>query len=402
MNIEIPDKLIPLFQTDKRFIVIYGGRGSAKSWTVADFLLLKGMQKKRRILSTREVQNSIRDSVHKLYSDKIEQHKLNFFYTVQKDRILGKNGTEFIFKGLYHNEQDIKSTEGIDYCWVEESHSVSRKSLETLTPTIRKDNSQIIFTYNPTNADDPVHVDYTLIDRQDTLKININYSDNPWFPAVLKNEMEYDRGNDPDKYAHKWLGQCVVHSDAQVFYGKWRIEDFETEEQQFYYGADWGFSQDPSCLIRCFIKDNILFIDQEVFGYGVDIDKLPALFKNISGADKNRITADSSRPETISYIRQNGFDKIKRSIKPKNSIIDGISHIRSYSNIIINPRCKNMIDEFRLYCYKVDRLTGLPTNVPEDKHNHGIDALRYALEDIMMMRHNKIKPSAVSAGAMGF
>jgi phage terminase large subunit len=360
------------------------------------------MEKKRRILSTREVQNSIRDSVHKLYSDKIEQRKLNWFYTIQKDRIYGKNGTEFIFKGLYHNEQDIKSTEGINYCWVEEAHSVSRKSLEVLTPTVRAENSQIIFTYNPTNIDDPVHVDYTLADRQDTLKININYSDNKWFPDVLKAEMEYDRGNDPDKYAHKWLGQCVVHSDAQVFYGKWRIEDFETGEQIFYFGADWGFSQDPSCLIRCFIKDNILFIDQEVFGYGVDIDKLPALFKNISGADKNRITADSSRPETISYIRQNGFDKIKRSIKPKNSIIDGISHIRSYSNIIINPRCKNMIDEFRLYCYKVDRLTGLPTNVPEDKHNHGIDALRYALEDIMMMRHNKIKPSAVSAGAMGF
>ena len=387
MDIEIPEKLTELFTTEKRYIVLYGGRGSAKSWTVADFLLAKGREKKRRILCAREVQNSIRDSVHKLLSDKIEQHKMNNFYEITKDRITGKNGTEFIFKGLFRNDQDIKSTEGIDLCWIEEAHSVSRKSLETLTPTIRKEKSQIIFTYNPTNEDDPVHVDYTLANRDDVLKIEINYSDNPWFPDVLKSEMEYDRGNDPDKYAHKWLGKCVMHSDAQIYYGKWKIEDFETpKDSQFYFGADWGFSQDPSCLVRCFIKDRILYIDWEAVGYGTDIDKLPELFANVPLSKQNYIIADSSRPETINYLKQNGYQKIKKSKKGDGSIEEGISHIRSFEKILVHPRCKNMIDEFRLYCYKVDRLTGLPTNKPEDRNNHMQDALRYALEDIMRNR----------------
>ncbi|MDD4689059.1 MAG: PBSX family phage terminase large subunit [Eubacteriales bacterium] len=392
MNLEIPEKLIPLFQTDKRYIDIYGGRGSAKSWTVADFLLAKGKERKRRILCSREIQNSIRDSVHKLLSDKILNHKLDYFYNIQKDRIIGKNETEFIFKGLHHNEQDIKSTEGIDIAWVEEAHSVSRKSLETLTPTIRNDNSQIIFTYNPTNMDDPIHVDYTLTERNDTLKININYNDNPWFPQVLKAEMEYDRGNDPDKYAHKWLGQCIQHSDAQIYYGKWKIEDFEAPEGiQFYYGADFGFSQDPSCLLRCYIKNNCLYIDYEVVGYGTDIDKLPELFSHVPLAKVNYITADSSRPETINYLRRNGYPKIKSSVKGTGSIEEGISHIRSFEKIVIHSRCKNVIDEMRLYCYKVDRLTGLATTVPDDKHNHLQDSLRYALEDIMRNKQgNKI------------
>jgi phage terminase large subunit len=388
INIQVPKKLLSLFTTDKRYIVIRGGRGSAKSWTVADFLLLKGMENKKRILNTREIQNSIRDSVHKLLSDKINERGLNNFYTVKNDSIIGRNGTEFIFRGLLRNINDVKSMEGIDYCWVEEAQSVSRPSLEVLTPTIRKEGSQIIFTYNPTNDIDPVHADYTLKDRDDCLKIEINYNDNPWFPEVLKKEMEYDRGNDPDKYAHKWLGQCVRAHDAQIFYGKWKIEEFETPEgMQFYYGADWGFSQDPSCAVRNFIKDECLYIDYEVWGYGVDIDKLPELFSKIPGMKENYSTADSARPETISYMQRNGFFRMKGAQKGAGSIEDGIAHLRGYKQIIIHPRCKNIIDEFRLYCYKIDKLTGLPTNIPEDKHNHGIDSIRYSLEDIM--RHNK-------------
>jgi phage terminase large subunit len=220
----------------------------------------------------------------------------------------------------------------------------------------------------------------------------MNYTDNPWFPDVLVAEMEYDRGNDPDKYAHKWLGKCVMHSDAQVFYGKWSIEDFEApEKSQFYYGADFGFSQDPSALVRAYIKDLCLYIDHEAIGYGVDIDKLPELFSRVPGAAANYITADSSRPETISYLKRNGYPKTKGSIKGKGSVEEGIAHMRGYKQIIVHPRCKNVIDEMRLYCYKVDRLTGLPTSEPEDKHNHCIDALRYGLEDIMKHKQgNKI------------
>lgn len=384
LEIQVPNKLIPIFSSDKRFICLYGGRGSAKSHTTATKLLLDGMKSDQRILCTREIQTSIRDSVHKLISDKIRESEIFYsFYTIKQDSIVSKkNRSEFIFKGLYRDQGAIKSTEGIDICWVEEAQNVSRKSLDLLIPTIRNEGSQIIFTYNPTNKDDPVHTDYTLTDRDDVLRINVNYYDNPFFPDVLRQEMEWCRKTDVDKYNHVWLGHPVQHSEAQIFYGKWSIDSFETPENAvFYFGLDFGFSQDPTALVRCWVKDNDLYIDYEVGGIGVDIDKTPDLMRQVPGSDRWDIIADSSRPETISYLSQRGF-RVVGAKKGKGSVEDGISKIRSFNKVIIHPRCKNTIDEFRLYCYKIDKLTDRPTPIPEDKHNHYIDALRYALENV--------------------
>ena len=391
MNIETPEKLIDLYTTDKRFVAIRGGRGSGKSWAVADFLLAKGVERTKRVLCCREIQNSIKDSVHRLLSDRIKYHGLEAFYEVTDKTIRGINGTDFIFKGLFRNENDIKSTEGIDYCWIEEAHSVSRKSLEVLTPTIRKANSQIIFTYNPTNNDDPVHADYTLAERDDTLKIECLYYDNPWFPDVLNEEMEYDRATNPDKYAHKWLGQCVVHSDAQVFFGKWKIQEFDSDFPHYYLGADWGFAKDPTTLIRCAIRDKMLWIDHEAYAIGCEITQTPNLFKEIPDSYKYEIIADNARPETISHMRNAGF-KIKGAAKGKGSVEDGIEHIKGFESVIIHPRCRHAIDEFRLYQYKTDPLTGKITNKLSDKDNHIIDALRYALEDVMRYASGAYRP----------
>ena len=345
------------------------------------------MKNKVRILCTREIQRTIRDSVHKLFADRINELQLSNFYTIKNDSIIGANGTEFIFKGLWNNELDIKGTEGIDYCWIEEAQAISKKSLDTLIPTIRNENSEIIFTYNPTNEDDPVHVQFNKTKRADTLKIECNYSDNPFFPEVLRQEMLYDKSTDLDKYFHIWEGKCLKHSQAQVFYNKWAIENFETPtDAMFYFGADWGFSKDPSTLIRCFIKDKRLYIDYEFYGVGIEIDKLPEYFKQVPDSAKYPITADSARPETISYIRRNGFPLIKSSIKGKGSVEDGIEFLKGFEKIIIHPGCKHTIDEFRLYSFKIDKMTGNITNKLEDKDNHCIDSARYALEDLM--RHN--------------
>ena len=389
LKLQIPNKFLPLFTTDKRYIDLYGGRGSGKSHVIATFLIIKALKEKTRILCAREIQNSIKDSVHKLLADKIDELKLDKYFTVKHDSIVCMNGSEFIFKGLLRNPQEVKSLEGADYCWIEEAMAVSRKSLEILTPTIRKPGSQIIFTYNPTNEDDPVHADYTLIDRDDTLKIESNYDDNPFFPEVLRAEMEYTKRTDFDKYLHIWKGQCVKHSQAQVFYGKWQVEDFEHGDEFLYFGADWGFSNDPTALVRCFIRDNNLYIDYEAWGIGIDIDKTPAMFSQIPDSDKYPITADSARPETISYMQQHGFHKMKRSIKGKGSVEDGIAHLRGYEKIIIHSRCKKTIDEFRHYCYKTDNKTGQISSVLEDQFNHVIDALRYSLEDVMKHRTMK-------------
>lgn len=217
MNIEVPEKLIPLYTTDKRFIVIGGGRGGAKSHGVGDFLLVQSHARKSRFLCCREVQNSIRDSVWQLLVEKIHRYEWERLFDItDKSIVHKKTRSDFIFKGMYGNAQDIKSTEGIQYAWVEEAQSVSRKSLDILTPTVRNPGSQIIFTYNPTLEDDPVHMDYMLAERDDTLKIQINWRDNPWFPDVLRSDMEYDKKISMSKYLHVWEGHCEIFSDEMV------------------------------------------------------------------------------------------------------------------------------------------------------------------------------------------
>ncbi len=382
LKLAIPPKLIPLHQTKKRYVNIEGGRGSGKSWTIADFLLIKGYETKQRILCTREIQNSIRDSVHKLLSDRIEALGLGPFYKITDKAIKGLNGTEFLFKGLRHNPQDIKSTEGVTKCWVEESQSVSRASLNVLTPTIRDEGSQIYFSYNRQTDDDPVHTDFVESGREDVLHININYDSNPYFPDVLRAEMEWDLKTDPDKFQHIWMGLPLAHSEAQIFYGKWKVDDFDTHENvNFYYGADWGFSRDPSTLVRCYGHEKKLYIDYEAYQIGCETTELPELWRTVPGSDFYTTIADNARPEHISYMKGQGFN-VRKSVKGPGSIIEGIKRLRGFEEIIIHSRCVHTIDEFKTYCYKIDRLTGDIGNVPEDKNNHLIDALRYATESI--------------------
>ena len=184
---------------------------------MATFLILKSLEKKCRILCTREIQLSIKDSVWKLLNEKIcENGWESLFKLTERSVVCIKTGSEFIFKGLHGNGQDIKSTEGIDYAWVEEAQSVSRNSLEILIPTIRREGSQIIFTYNPLFEEDPVHADYNLTDRDDVLKIEMNWRDNPWFPDVLKQDLEYDKRTNENKYLHIWEGKTVAFTNEQI------------------------------------------------------------------------------------------------------------------------------------------------------------------------------------------
>lgn len=388
LNHEIPAKLLPLYQQKRRFFVLFGGRGSGKSIGVADFLLLTGYAEKHRILCTREIQNSLAQSVHKLLCDRIEILGLKSFYEITEKTIRGKNGTEFFFRGLWANEDSIKSIQGITIAWVEESQAISRRSLDVLIPTIRENGSFIIFTMNPTNDTDAVYTDFVLSDRQDALKIEMNYTDNPFFPDVLRAEMEHCRSVDLDAYAHIWLGKTVKHSQAQVFFGKWSIEDFVSPEKaHFYYGSDFGFAQDPTTLIRCYINDNKLFIDYEAYALQCEINHLPELYNTVPGAADHIIIGDSARPETISYLKNHGFPRIRGAEKGKGSIEDGIEYIKSFDKIIVHPRCKHAIDEFRLYSYVIDQRSGQITNKLEDKNNHiSGDALRYALEPCMKNR----------------
>jgi phage terminase large subunit len=234
--------------------------------------------------------------------------------------------------------------------------------------------------------------------------VQINYEDNPWLPDVLKAEIEYDKKRDPDKYAHVWLGQYQQNSEARVF-KNWRIEDFEAPAGAiFRFGADWGFATDPSVLVRARIEGKNLYIDYEAYAVGCDIDFLPDLFDKIPDARKWPIVADSARPETVSYMQRHGFPRIASAIKGPKSVEEGVEFLKSY-DIIVHPRCKHTIDELTLYSYKVDDSTGMVTPILDDKHNHVIDALRYACESARKAT-KPVAPTvtrriAVSGGWMG-
>lgn len=379
MDIELPEKLLFYISENKRYKVSYGGRGSGKSWTAARCLILFSMKSRIRVLCTRQLQTSIKDSVHKLLCDSIYSLKLEPYFDITRDTIRCHNGSEFIFKGLQNQTNEIKSIEGIDYCWVEEAQSVSEESWEVLIPTIRKEGSEIWVTFNPDREEDATYKRFVLNPPPDSIAQLVNYYDNPWFPDVLRKEMEYDKEVDYGKYEHVWLGKTVIDTDAQVYHDKFELKEFETPDGvTFYFGADWGFANDPTAVIRCFIKEQCLYIDYESGGVGVEFEELPQLFNKIPGINRWDIRADSARPETISYMSRQGY-RVKPCPKWKGSVEDGIEYIRSFRKIYVHPRCKHTYEEFKFYSYKQDKNTGDILPIVLDKNNHYMDALRYAL-----------------------
>jgi len=207
----------------KRYLVWYGGRGSGKTVTIAKALLIRGMKLPERILCAREFQNSIGDSVLKTLEDEIDALGLRDFYTVQNNAIYGKNGTEFIFKGLRNNIQSVKSMAGVTIVWLEEAQTLSDRSYEVLIPTIRADGSQFLISFNPDNDDDPTYVRFVVNTPEDAHVQLVNYPDNPWFPEVLQREMEHIKHRDTDLYNHIWLGETRKNNVGAI-YGKWISE----------------------------------------------------------------------------------------------------------------------------------------------------------------------------------
>ena len=397
VDLEIAEALEVLW-APKRYKVLYGGRGSSKSWGVSQELIVRGHEEPLRILCAREIQRSINASVLSLLNDTIKRCELEDIYDVQKTAIYHPNGTEFLFGGLRHNIDSIKSMEGIDICWVEEAQNVSEESWKVLIPTIRKSGSEIWITFNPNLETDPSFARYVLpylteiaanggVYEDDNLIVaRVNYDDNPWFPEELRREMEWDKAHDYDKYLHVWEGECIRHHESRVF-NNWRIDDFEApEDSVFYYGADWGFSVDPTVLLRCFAnhETRTLYFDYEAYKVGVEIDDTPNLFDEVPGSRKWQITADNARPETISYMRRQGFN-IKGAKKGKGSVEDGVEFLKSYE-IVVHSRCKHLIGELGFYSYKVDKLTGDVLPILEDSYNHCIDSARYALEKLAFNR----------------
>jgi len=386
IDVSIPESLTFLLSENKRFKVAYGGRGSGKSHTFASALVLKSMTEPMRILCTREFQNSITDSVHKLLCDLIYKYGLGDHFTITQHSIKNLFGSEFIFKGLRNNISEIKSIENIKICWVEEAAKVSKNSWEVLIPTIRAAESEIWITFNPDEKTDATYQMFVENCPPDCTSIKINYRDNPWFPEVLQKQVEYDKEFNYEKYMNIWEGDVRTISDAQIFKGKWIVKDFEEPnikdiyQCRYFYGVDWGFSRDPCAAVRCFIQDRCLYITHEVYKVGVELNHLPQFLNSVPDIKRNKSYGDCSRPEIISYLKRHGYN-IHGSPKWAKSVEEGIEYLKSFEMIVVHSRCKNVQDELYYYSYEVDRNTGDILTRVRDKHNHTIDALRYALAD---------------------
>jgi phage terminase large subunit len=370
-----------------RYKVIKGGRGSSKSWGVARALLAEGLKSPQRILCTREVQKSIADSSYKLLADQIRLLGLESEYRVLKTEIQGRNGAEFLFRGLGNmTAESIKSFEGIDKVWVEEAHTVSNRSWELLIPTIRKEGSEIWITYNPDEPTDPVDVRFVQNSPPDCVVVEMNFGDNPWFPKVLEEEKNYLFSVDPDTATHVWGGAYRKVSDAQILRGRWNVHEFSPVPGLWdgpYQGIDFGFSQDHGTFVRMWIWEGDLWIEYEASGIEVDTDDLPSLWDTIQGARDTIARADNSRPETISSVRRAGYNRVIACEKWKGCEEDGIDHLRTYKAIHIHPRCELAIKEAKNWSWKKDRLTGDILRVTTGKFDNTWAAVRYALEPII-------------------
>lgn len=392
VKIELPPKLIPVF-TPKRGELLYrgayGGRGSAKSFSFALMAAIWGYAEPIRILATREIQASIKESFHAELKSAIAAYPwLEAHYDVGVDYLRGRNGTEFMFKGLRHNSSAIKSLAKIDLTIVEEAEDVPEESWLALEATVfRQPKSEMWVIWNPRLDGSPVDKRFRKVPPTSAMLVQMNHNDNPFFPAGLEAlRLREQTRLDPATYSHVWEGAYLQNSNAQIFAGKVIVDEFTAmpEWDGAYYGLDFGFAQDPTAGVKCYIHNDCLYVSHETGKIGLEIDETAQyIINNLPDADKHTIRADSARPESISYLKRHGLPRIEGVKKWSGSVEDGIAHIRGYKNIIIHPRCKELIKETRLYSYAVDRLSGdvLPKIV--DAHNHYIDALRYAITPLI-------------------
>jgi phage terminase large subunit len=385
-----PAKLDFLFQP-KRYKVCYGGRGAGRSWGFARALLIEGLQKPLRILCARELQNSIAESVHKLISDQVGMMGLP--YTVEKTSIRNAIGTEFFFEGIRHNTDKIKSYEGIDRCWVEEAQRVMHSSWETVIPTIRKEGSEIWVTFNPDLETDDTYVRFVKNPYPPEMLtcLKMTWEDNPWFPDVLRAELEELKRKDYDEYLHVWEGQCRILLEGAVYAEE--LRDMVAEKRLC------SVPYDPTVGVETFWDlgwadyTAIWFAQKVGFEYHVidyyenhlkKLDHYLDVLQNKHYIYGTHFLPHDAQAKTMGtgrsiqeLMRAKGF---KVAIIPKLSIVDGINATRTmFANCWFDAvKCEAGIKALRHYHYEIVEENGRLSKEPvHDWSSHGADSFRY-------------------------
>lgn len=401
-QIPLPPKLIPVFQGPARYRGAYGGRGSAKTRSFALMTAIDGYRLGRAgvsgiILCAREHLVNLDESSMEEVKQAIHSVPwLAAYYEMGEKYIRSKDGRiKYAFTGLRHNLGGVKSKARILRAWVDEAEHVGENAWRTFIPTVRDQDpggawaSEIWATWNPEDQFSATNQRFRENPPDDAKIVELNWRDNPWFPQVLEQERLEDYRKRPDSYDHVWEGAYLVISDAQVFKDKYEICSFDVDStfDGPYHGLDFGFANDPTAATQCYIKENCLYIRREAGKVKLDIDQTaPYLASNIPQIAMHVVRADNARPETISYLSQNGMPRIVPVKKGKGSVEDGIEFMKSFDRIYIHEECLETAREFRQYSYKVDRLSGDILPILVDAYNHYIDSIRYALEPMIRMR----------------
>lgn len=412
-SIQLPAKLADL-RKPARYKILYGGRGGAKSWGVARQLLLNAVERKIRVLCAREFQTSISDSVHRLLSDQIHEMGFSTLFEVQRNRIIGVNGSEFGFEGLRHNITSIKSYEGVDYAWVEEAQTVSKSSWETLGPTIRKPGSEIWVTFNPDLEDDETYRRFVKSPPPDSIVIKMGWQDNPWFPEVLAAEREYLKETDPDAYLNIWEGHCKQILDGAIYASELRAAKESNRITRVPYDAtkpvhcwwDLGFADMTSIWFGQAVGMEFRFID-----YLQDSRKPLSHYLKVL-QDKPYVYGTHYLPHDA-QAKQLGtgrsIEELMREagktvqIVPMLSVADGINAARTLFGrcYFDEDKCADGLQSLRHYRYEMDEDKKTYRKTPlHDWASHGADAFRYAAVAMPEQQATRKRVEYVASGWM--
>jgi phage terminase large subunit len=390
-DVEFPEKFQALFQPF-RYVILYGGRGGAKSWGVARYLLLEGAKHPLTILCARELQNSIKDSVHKLLAQQIEKLGLGSFYEIQQNLIRGANGTEFNFEGIRHNIGKIKSYEGVDFCWVEEAQSTSENSWEVLIPTIRKPGSRIIATFNPDLETDATYQRFVVHTPPNCALVFVSWRDNPWFNETeLPAERDALKARNYDSYLHVWEGQCKQNLEGSVYADEMR--DASVHGRLCKVPYDRSVSVDTSWDLGRSDHTSIWFVQRVGFELHF-IDFYQERLKHID----HYLQVLQNRGYTLGTIwlphdaraKQLGSkmtieEQVRAKFKqvrivPRVSIKDKINAARTIFPISYfdQDKCKEGLHALRHYRFEVDQQTKQFSQHPlHDEHSDAASAFEY-------------------------
>lgn len=396
---EIP-KITRNFAKPARTRVFKGGRGSGKTRGLAKRSAIRIYQLAELgvegvFLASREHLNSLDESSLEEIKAAIrsEPWLLDYFEIGEKYVRTKNRRISYAFAGLRHNLDSIKSKARIIGNWTDEAENVSEAAWRKLVNTLREEGDGWVaenwISYNPESPESATHKRFAAHPADDCIVTTVNWSDNPFFPKLLNASRLEDQRLRPETYEHVWEGAFLTLTEAQVFSGKFDVREFEpgTDWDGPYQGLDFGFAQDPTAAIRCFIHGRTLWIRHEAGKTKLELDATSDfILGKIPGFAAHVTRADSARPESISYLSRHGLPRVTAAPKWSGSVEDGVEFIKSFERVVIHPDCQQTAREFRLYSYKVDKLSGDVKPDIVDAHNHFIDALRYALAPMIKNR----------------